>query len=149
MSTKKLLSPIHIQTLAILIGYFLFSNFIFIHSLTFSNLLLTFFVPLVFGIISSSLFLFLFAHQDFFPFITNLEKAEKKSEEKYLSKFLQYGKFITALLVGIVGGPIFLALTIRILFKESENRYLVANIVATISTFLWIASAKGLLGVIF
>ena len=137
------------EAVAILVSYFLLSNFVFVKSMANANMYISFLGPLLFGVISSWVFLYLFGHKDFFHFIKELEKAEKKSEKKYLKKFRHYGKMATCVLVSAIGGPIFLALTVRFLFLESENRYRIATVAIFVSTVAAVAIAKGVLGVLF
>jgi hypothetical protein len=79
----------------------------------------------------------------------NIEKEEKGQEKKYLDKFSHYGKIAASIIVGAIGGPIFLALTIRFLFSKSENRYLIAFVSTLVSSIFMVSLAKGFLGVIF
>jgi len=144
---KRIFRWVHLETIAVLVVYFLLSNFILVKSVAHANIYVSFLVPLIFGIISTVIFLYLFSHQDFFNFIKNLERQENKQEKKYLSKFKHYGKIFTCILISVIGGPIFLALTVRFLFSEKENRYLIAIICNIISTLLIVAAAKGLLGI--
>jgi len=142
---KSIIRPVHLQTIIFIIVYFVLSNLLFIGSVAHSNLFISFFIPLIFGLGTTFIFLYLFSHRDFFDFIGNLEIDEKKNEKKYLDRFKRYGKLIACILIGAVGGPIFLALTIRFLFAESENRYWIAFISMLISTIIVVAFAKGLI----
>jgi hypothetical protein len=146
---KNFFRWVYLETIAVLIAYFLLSNFILVGSVTHANVWVSFLVPLVFGVGSSCIFLYLFSHQDFWHFIKNLESQEKKQEKKYLAKFKNYGKIFTCILVSAIGGPIFLALTVRFLFSEKENRYLIAIISNIVSTLLIVAAAKGFLGIFY
>jgi hypothetical protein len=146
---KKLIRPIHIQTIVFIIIYFIISNSVFYSSVYHSNIYVSFIAPFIFGLISSFVFLYLFSHRDFFHFIKNLEKAEEKAEKKYLGRFSRYGKFAASILVATVGGPIFLALTIRFLYPKSERKYFIAFISVLISTIISVSIAKGLFKMIF
>lgn len=140
---------VYFQTVIALTAYFLISNFVFLGSVAYTNIYISFFVTLVFGVLSSFVFLYLFGHKGFFPFIGKFEREEEGNEKKYLDKFIRYGRIAACILVSAVGGPIFLALTIRFLFLESENRYLMAFVSTLISTVFMIAFAKGLFSFIF
>ena len=94
---------------------------------------------------SGFLFLYLFSHEDFFAFAGVLEKEESKKEKNYLDKFLKYGRFLTCVLVSQVGGPIFLALTVRFLFRKKDNRYLIVFLASAVSAVFGVLLAKGLL----
>lgn len=133
---KRIFRWVHLETIIVIVGYFLLSNFIFLRSVSHPNIWLSFLVPLIFGVGSSLVFLYLFSHEDFFHFIKSLEKQENKQEKKYLSKFKRYGKMVTCILISAIGGPIFLALTVRFLFSKKENRYLIATVSNIISTIL-------------
>lgn len=133
---KRIFRWVHLETIIVIVAYFLLSNFIFLRSVSHPNIWLSFLVPLIFGVGSSLVFLYLFSHEDFFYFIKSLEKQENKQEKKYLSKFKRYGKMVTCILISAIGGPIFLALTVRFLFSKKENRYLIATVSNIISTIL-------------
>jgi hypothetical protein len=148
MTTRKkktsFLRPVHFQAVVFIVVYFIISNAIFYGSVAHPNIFVSFFVPLVFGMLSSFAFLYLFSHEDFFHFIKKLDRAENRKENKFLEKFSQYGRILACILVAIIGGPIFLSLTVRFLFLESENRYMIIFIVVLISTLISVAIAKGL-----
>jgi hypothetical protein len=146
---KKIIRPVHIQTIVFIIIYFVISNSVFYSSVYHSNIYVSFIVPFIFGLTSSFVFLYLFSHRDFFHFIKNLEKAEEKAEKKYLGRFSRYGKFIASIIVSVLGGSIFLALTIRFLYPKSKRKYLIAFICMLISTIISVSIAKGLFKMIF
>lgn len=146
---KKLVRPIHLQAIIVLVICFLITNFVFVSFIANNNVYISFFGPLAFGVLSSFVFLYLFSHKGFFPFIGKFEKEENKKEKGYLDKFIRYGKLLACILIGAFGGPIFLALTVRFLFTESENRYLIALISVLISTIFMVAFAKGLFSFLF
>ena len=146
---KGLLRLVHLEALVFLIAYFLVSNYVFMLSVTNESLYVSFLIPLLFGVLSSFAFLYLFGHQDFFHFIKKLGNEEKRNEKKYLEKFKHFGRMITCILISAIGGPIFLALTIRFLYSKSEQRYLVAFISVMIPTFFIVAAAKGLFRIFF
>lgn len=140
---------VHLETLVFLVVYFLVSNYVFMLSIANESIYVSFLIPLSFGVLSSFAFLYLFGHQDFFHFIKKFENEEKRNEKKYLEKFKHFGRMIACILIGTVGGPIFLALTIRFLYSKSEQRYLVAFISVMIPTFFIVAAAKGLFRIFF
>lgn len=146
---KSLIRPVHLQTIIVLVAYFIIPNLVFVGSVVHPNIYVSFFVPFIFGLLSSFVFLYLFGHKDFFHFIGNLESDERKNEERYLDKFNRYGSLVVCILVSAFGGPIFLALTIRFVFRESENRYLMTFISTLISTIFMVAFAKGLFNFVF
>lgn len=147
MSTRKnknFFRPLHLETLAFLIIYFVFSSFILVKSAIYSNIYISYAAPIVFGAASGFVFLYLFSHNDFFHFIGNLEKEERRTEKGYLGKFKKYGKFAACIIISAVGGPIFLALSVRFLFSKSENRYLILFFCTIASTIIVVAFARGL-----
>jgi hypothetical protein len=146
--SKTKFKTIYIKTTITIVVYSLISYLILIASLAHKNILISFLIPLIFGVLSSVIFLYLFSHQDFFRFIKNIEKIEKKGEKKYLKKFLHYGKILTCIIISLIGGPIFLALTVRFLFPKSQNKYQIIIIISIVSTILFITFIKGLLKII-
>ena len=146
---KFFFRPVYLQTAVVLIAYYFISNFVFVSSVAHANILVSFFTPLIFGTLSSFAFLYLFAHKDFFHFMTRFEREGRVKEGKYLNKFRHYGKILACVFVSTAGGPIFLALTIRFLFLEKENRYFIAFISTLIPTLIMVAFARGFLGLIF
>jgi hypothetical protein len=78
-----------------------------------------------------------------------LEKEESKQEKKYLHYFKHYGKILACIFVAFVGGPLFLALTVRFFFKQKENRYSIACAINFIVTVIMVSFAKGFIGLIF
>ena len=134
---------VHLEAIAILIAFFIVSNFVLVVSVANASIYISFFAPLLLGVLSTFVFLYLFSHSDFFHFITDFEKEEKGNEKKYLDRFKHFGKTVICVLVSAIGGPIFLALTVRFLFSKSRSRYLVALISTLISTIFSVALAKG------
>jgi hypothetical protein len=146
---KGFFRPIHLQVVIALVVYYTLSNIVLISSVVQQNVYISFFVPFIFGLTSTFVFLYLFSHEDFFHFMGNFEKEEKGKEKGYLNKLIRYGRILACILVAIIGGPIFSALTIRFLFTKSENRYIIAFISILISTAFVVAIAKGLFNFIF
>jgi len=148
MSKFKIIKSVHFKTTIIVIAYIIISYLILIASAAHSNIFVSFLIPIIFGILSTATFLYLFSHKDFFPFINNLEKRNHQKSQKYLKKFLKFGKFIACVLISLVGGPILLALSVRFLFPKSKNKYQIAIICNIITTLLVVASTKGFLKII-
>jgi hypothetical protein len=137
--------PVHLQAAVLLVVYYFISNFIFVGSIAHSNILVSFLVPLAFGILSTFAFLYLFSHQDFFHFISKIERAENANKKKLLGKFGHFGNILICMLVSAVGGPIILALIIRFLFPERKDRYLIAFISVLVPTLVMVSIAKGVI----
>jgi hypothetical protein len=146
---KKIFRLVHLEAAVFIALYFLVSNAVLVGSLASKSLGVAFLGPIFFGIAATFAFLYLFSHKDFFHFIRKLEDEEREKEKKYLNRFKRFGKMIACVLISAVGGPIFLALTVRFLFSKSENRYSVAFVATLVSTIIIVAMAKGLLKIIF
>ena len=150
MAIKKgYFRPIHLQAIIFLIVYNLLSKTIFIKSILSNNYLVNFFGPYLFGVVFGSIFLYLLKHEDFFHFMKEVEREEKGKEKKFLKKFLHHGKVLATLIITAIGGPIFGALTIRLLlprYKYSLPLLYIGNI---FSTILNVGIAKGLISGFF
>lgn len=145
---NKLIRPIHLQTLLIIIIYLLISKVVFVKFVVGPNLPLSFLGPFVYGSISSIIFLYLFSHEDFFHFIREVEKSEKKKENKYLKKYKHYGKIAVVIIIGVIGGTIFAALTTRLLLMNYRYKYLILLISMFLSTILSVGIVKGVISLI-
>lgn len=131
------------------IAYTILSKAIFLKSVTSGNAEIIFFVPYIFGVVCGVLFLYLFNHEDFFHFIKEIEKEEEKKEKAYLRKYKHYGKILSTLIIGAIGGPVFSALTIRFLLNKYWYKYLVLSVGNIASTFFAILIAKGAIKLLF
>lgn len=140
---KKFFRPVHFQALLVLVIYFILSRAIFLKFVSLGFRWEAFVGPFVFGSIESLIFLYLFSHEDFFHFMKDVEKAEEKKEEKYLKQFGYHGRILTAIFVSSVGGPIFLALTVRLLMKNFEYKYWVIIFSVFVSTIIDVLLALG------
>jgi hypothetical protein len=145
---KGFIRPIHIQTLLVIIGYLLVSKFVFFKFVTGSNITEAFLGPFIFGVLTSFIFLYLFSHEDFFHFIKEVEKKEEKNEEKYLRKYKHLGKIAAVMVVALIGGTIFAALTVRLLLAHYKYRYLILLISMIFSTAFSVVLAKGIFSII-
>lgn len=128
---------IHLIAVFILGGYFVLSKINLLNSLTRDSLMVSFIQIYLFGIFFSCLFLFLFSHEKFFTFASEIEKGQKKKEQKYLKKYVHHGKILATFIIGMIGGPVFSSLTARLLINNYWYKYLVvilANIPSTIFT---------------
>lgn len=146
---KGLIRKIHFQAIAFLVIYTLLSKSIFIKSITSPSLAVAFSVPYIFGIVAGILFLYLFNHEDFFHFMREVERVEKKKEEGYLKRYIHFGRIFSTLIIGGIGGPVFAALTVRFLLNNFPHRYLLLAVANIGSTLLAVVIAKGAIGLIF
>ena len=150
--TKSKRSPIklvHLQALIFVVVYFLVSNLIVAKFIINPNIYISFLFSFLFGVVSVFAFLYLFSHEDFFPFFKNLRKNQDKKEKRYIKNYIKYGKLLACIIVGVVGGPIFLALTIIFLFPQSKMKYLIALASTLIATIFVVGFAKGLIKLVF
>jgi hypothetical protein len=143
---KTLIRPVHYQIALFTVLYFLLSNAIVVRLVAEQNHALSFLGLLLFGLLPTYVFLYFFSHQDFFKFFKDLEKAERKKEKSYMALFGQFGKVLACILVSIFGGPIFLALTVRLLFDEKKEMVQVAFVAAAIGTIIVFIFGKSIVG---
>lgn len=101
----------------------------------------------LFNSLSSFVFIYLFNHQNSFPVIKNIELSNQKKQKKYLKRFLKFGKFIATILMGLIGGPILLSLSVKLLFHQHQYRNTV--IISILTNIIFIIISKGLLQIIF
>lgn len=141
---KKLFGTIHLEIALALVAYFVVSFFILIKYSIERNLLVSFAIPMVFGGLSTTGFLYLFSHKDVFPFMNKVEAEEKKKEKQYLAKYVRFGKILASVIISFVGGPVFLALTARFLFGRTKNKYWIALAITLLTTVVLVAMSKGL-----
>lgn len=128
------------MAVVILGSYFLFSKVVLVESVVNGSSIISFIRLYSFGAIYACFLLFIFSHEKFFPVATEIENIKRKSEKKYLKKFVRFGKVIATFIVGVIGGPILSSFTARLLLNESPYKYfivLLANVPATFmaSTF--------------
>lgn len=142
---KRFLRPIHIIAILVIVGYSVVAKVLYFRALTRSDIVTTFVVPLIYGIGASMIFLYLFSHDDFFHFVKEIEKREDKKERAYIKKFLHFGKIAASIIIGIVGGPIFLALTIRLLLNRFTHKYFLIFGTMLISLFVSVGLVRKLI----
>lgn len=73
-----------------------------------------------------------------------VEEVEKRKEKKLIKKFLQHSKVLTALVITTIGGPMFGALTIRLLLPKYKYQIAFLVIGNIFSTILSVSIAKGI-----
>jgi len=144
-SRKPFFRPIHLQAFLFVIIYLVISKIFFFDLVINKSWLVYFFGPYAFGVTASFIFLYLFSHEDFFHFIKEVEGEEKKKEKGYLKKFKRHGSILTTIIIGIIGGPIFLALTTRFLLRQFSYKYIVILVTMLLSTIYSVAVVRGLL----
>jgi hypothetical protein len=145
---KPLFRKVHLQAILLLLLYTVLSKFIFVKSITSESYAVNFMGPYMYGVVAGSIFLYLFGHEDFFHFIRDVERQQKKKEDKYIKKYIHYGKVFCSLIVATVGGPVFSALTVRLLLNRAWFKYLLIAIGNIPSTLVAVAMGKGALFVV-
>lgn len=134
---------IHLIAVFILGGYFILSKVNLVNALTKETLILSFLQLYLFGVFFACLFLFIFSHENFFPFAKDIEKQEAKNEKKYLKKYLHHGKVLGTFVIGAIGGPVFSSLTARLLLNNYPFKYLLVILANIPSTFFTVGIANG------
>lgn len=129
---------VHLIAVFTLGGYFVLSKVNLIYALKNNNFISSFLQLFIFGTFFTYLFLYLFSHEKFFPFAKEIEDKEKKKEKLYLEKYIHHGKILGTFIIGIIGGPLFLSLTTRLLLSRFKYKYsfvLITSFVSTLFTF--------------
>lgn len=145
---KNFFKPVHFQAILFLLVYNIISKTIFVKAIIANSILINFFVPYIFGILSGWLFLYLLKHQDFFHFMKEVEKEEDGKEKALISRYLHHGKMLATLIIASVGGPIFGALTVRLLLPKYRHGVFLIAIGNIFSTLISVAFAKGIVSFI-
>lgn len=140
---------VHLQALIFLIFYSLISKTIFIKSISHPSLWINFLAPYFFGVFAGMVFLYLLKHEDFFHFMKDVEKREEKKEKKFLKKYLHHGKILATLIIATLGGPIFAAITIRLILPRYKYSLLLICIGNITSTIFTVGLSKGAIVILF
>ena len=141
--------PLYIEATIFLIVYALASHFILLESAAFHNFFLAFLIPSLTGIIGSVVLLYLFSHEDFFKFARFIEVKEREYEKKWLKRLVHSGKIFASFAMGIIGGPIFGALTVRLLLKNYKYRYPLVAAINIPSALIYVGLMKVAFNMIF
>lgn len=141
---RKVFHPVHLVAVIVLTLYTVLSKLNMFNAISRENMLYAFMQMFIFGTFFTYLFLYLFSHEKFFPFMKEIENENKQKEKSLIKKYLHHGKIIGTFLVGLVGGPIFLSLTIRFLLNKFKYRYIFIFFTSFISTAFTYAMSKGL-----
>lgn len=138
---------IHLIAVFILGGYFVISKVNLVNALSRESLFISFIQLYLFGVFFACLFLFIFSHEKFFPIAKEIEKSEAKREKRYLKKYIHHGKVLSTFVIGVIGGPIFSALTARLLLNNYSFKYLLVILANIPSTVITVGIAHGLIQV--
>lgn len=141
---KSFFRPIHLQAILFLIVYNILSKTLFVKFVLSNNYFINFLGPYIFGVLAGSVFLYLLKHEDFFHFMKEVEEVEKHKEKKLIKKFLHHGKILAILIITTIGGPIFGALTIRLLLPRYKYSIALLSVGNIFSTILGVSLAKGI-----
>lgn len=131
----------------IFVVFIIISYLITFYCLTYPNIIFGSISLTLFNSLSSLIFIYLFNHQNSFPAIKNIELSNQKKQKKYLKKFLKFGKFIATILMGLIGGPILLSLSVKFLFRQHQYRNTI--ITSILTNIIFITISKGLFQIIF
>lgn len=139
------ISKIHLIAILILGSYFVLSKINLVHALSNPNFVASFLQIYLFGIFFACLFLYIFSHDKFLSIAKEMEREEEKKEKKYLARYLHHGKVLATFLIGAIGGPVFSALTVRLLLKNFRFKYILIILTNIPSTVLTVAISRGLI----
>lgn len=149
ISTRSRFHWIHLIAVVVLSTYFVLSKINLVYALKNNNFISSFLQLFIFGTFFTYLFLYLFSHEKFFPLAKEIEDKEKKKEKIYLKKYIHHGKILGTFIIGIIGGPIFLSLTTRLLLSRFKYKYLFVFITSFVSTLFTFAIGKGFVVSVF
>ena len=136
----------HFKTIVILIIYFLITqSSFFVGVLNSTPIFLGFLLNIIFSVFFGVIFLYIFSHEDLFDIARQLEKDNIKKEKVWLHRFKNLGKSTVVFLIGILAGPLFAAITLRIILPKYKYRYTLMVFVATASAILWLGIARGII----
>jgi len=116
-----------------------------VHALSRSNLIESFLQLYLFGITFGIFLLYIISHEKFFPVAREIEKEEEKKEKKLLKKYLRHGKILATFIIGSVGGPVFSALTARLLLRNFAFKYFILILANIPSTLFTLSLGRGIL----
>ena len=114
-----------------------------VHAISKENVIESFLQLYLLGAIFGLFLLYIISHEKFFPVGKEIEEEEEKKEKKLLKKYLHHGKILAVFIIGTIGGPVFLALTIRLLLKNFAFKYLILILANIPSTFLTVGIYRG------
>lgn len=140
--------PIYLKAAAALLIYSILSKAVFASSLIRSNLIESLLYPMVFGMVSSCVFLYIFSHDDFIKIAKEIEKKEERSEKSWLKRMRHTSKIVSTLIIGTLAGPILSAFTTRILLINYKYKYPLVVFINIPSTLFSVGLAKELISFI-
>ena len=114
-----------------------------------SGFFLSFVPPFLFGILTTLFFLYVFNHDGVIKIAKYLEDKEKNTQRKWSKKLARTGKVVTTILIGLLLGPIMLALAIKLFIPKSRWKYLIIIFVIFFSTLYYMIFLKGAASLFF
>lgn len=129
---------IHLQALIVWLIYSAIGKFMFVRGVVISESKWAIEGVFIYAVIFSLIFLYLFEHQDFFKFASEIESKEQKKEKRLTDWFLHWGKLVTVLGVGTIAGPVAISLGVRLFYRRRWYRFLLAVVIAIAHAFLWL-----------
>ncbi len=136
----------NLKILSLLVIYFVVTQSSFFAGiLTSTPILIAFLVNIFFSIFFGVTFLYIFDHEGFFGFAKQLEKDNRKKEKVWLHRFKNFGKSTIVLFIGILAGPLFAAITLRLLLPKYHHRYLLIVVTSIVTAVLWLGLTRGIL----
>ena len=140
------ISWVHLEALLLLVVYLAFSKLNLLAALLSPNWWVIFGYPYLYGCLAGLIFLYLFSHEDFFPVAKEIEKKEKKEEQKWQRRLVHHGKVFICFTIGTFSSPILGALAVRLLIHKHSFwfKYLIIVISEVFSTALTVGLFKGL-----
>lgn len=136
----------HFYSTFILISFFMLTSIIVVFAGTTESIVLAFGIPTILGVIFSLMFYYVFSHEDVFPFARELETTQRWAEKKWLKVIPKLGKTSTALLLGVLGGPILNAFSVRFLLPSYSGKYFLLIFSGALSGLFVVALARGVFG---
>jgi len=143
MSRKR---KIYIRAVVAWLSYSIVGKIIFINAVLWRSTIVAYVIVILFSILFSVVFLYIFSHEDIFKFAKVIEKMEMKKEKKWLDRFSRFHRIVSIVLIGTLFGPLFLALTVKLLIPESKLIYWLTIFVSIVHGFLWLFGFRNSVG---
>lgn len=136
----------HLYSTLILISFFILTSVIVVFAGITESIVLAFSIPIILGVFFSLMFYYVFSHEDAFPFARELESTQRRAEKKWLKMLPKLGKTATSVLLGILGGPILNAFSVRFLLPNYGGKYLLLILTGALSGIFVVSLVRGIFG---
>jgi len=143
MTRKK---KLYIKAIAVWLFYAIAGKIIFVNAVLWSSTTIAYVTVILFSILFSVVFLYIFSHEDFFKFAKVIERMEMEKEKKWLNRFSRFHRTTSIVLIGTLLGPLFLALTVKLLIPESKFIYWLTVFVSIVHGSLWLFGFRNSVG---